>query len=507
MTTGVDGEDPEAVPAEDGVRLIGGRYELAERLGEGGMGAVWAGRDLLVDREVAVKEAYVTDRQPRVERVLREARAAARVNHPAVVTIHDVVMEDGHPWIVMERVHGESLATLLERETILPEREAARIALAVVEALAAAHARGVLHRDVKPGNVLLGTDGRVVLTDFGIAYIEGEESLTRAGEFVGSLAYTAPERMGGRKPGPAADLWSLGALLFQMVEGWSPFQRESVEGTVAAVLTTQAPTPRRAVRLGPAIGELLSKEPEDRPTAERVAAALRTAATAPEETTEPSKPDRPRLGRRRVWLAVAVATTLSALVPLGIVVLRDDDTSADGGSSRRSARPTATSTPSPTSTPTPLPTAATGYELVRTGEFSVQVPSGSIRHDKNADGQYRYTHEDGYELIVVPGRDRAETSSDNPVDYMREYEPELQPFRDSTWATSTGIRLIETQSRTFAEGQFTWETADARAVYVRNMALLVDGRYHVVAVLGPEDQRETVSRIYDQVVITYEPDE
>ncbi|MDX2700354.1 serine/threonine-protein kinase [Streptomyces ipomoeae] len=534
------GETPEAPDRESEVaagerRLIGGRYELAERIGEGGMGAVWAGRDLLVDREVAVKEAYVTERQPRVERVLREARAAARVNHPAVVTIHDVVMADGHPWIVMERVHGESLAALLERERVLPEREAARIALAVVEALAAAHARGVLHRDVKPGNVLLGPDGRVVLTDFGIAYIEGEESLTRAGEFVGSLAYTAPERMGGHRPGPPADLWSLGVLLFQMVEGWSPFQREAVEGTVAAVLTTKAPTSMRAPGLAPLIGELLAPEPEDRPTAERVAAVLRATATGaahgavtgagneaatgaatgtaasrsevvetvgaaePTEPTEPGgRPGKPRTGRRRVWAAVVVAAGLLALVPLGIDRWGGGNgASGEGGSVGRSA------TPTPSPSPSPSRTSAKPYVRATTDEFSLDVPTGWQSHGKNGDGQYRYS-KDGFELIVVPGRDRTSTYSGNPLVYMREHEPELQPFRDSTWATSTGLRLIETGGHTSAEGSFTWETADGQEVYVENMALLVEDRYHVVLVRGPEAEREAVARVYEHAVSTYE---
>ena len=274
--------------AVDG-RLIAGRYRLAEQLGSGGMGAVWAGRDTLVDREVALKEAHFPEhfaadgraRAARVARILREARAAARIDHPAVVTIYDVVMHDSRPWIVMERVYGENLGERLKRQAGLSEEEAARIAGSVAEALGAAHARGVLHRDVKPANVLLGSDARrVVLTDFGIAQIEGEDSLTRSGEFVGSFEYTAPERMGGLKPGPPADLWSLGVMLFQMTEGWSPFRRPTVEGTVAAVLTTHVPRPVKAAGLAPLITALLERDPADRPTAAEAVETLRVVGVA-----------------------------------------------------------------------------------------------------------------------------------------------------------------------------------------------------------------------------------
>ncbi|WP_078656050.1 serine/threonine-protein kinase [Streptomyces fulvoviolaceus] len=483
----VSGGEPDAVTA--GGRLIGGRYRLSERLGSGGMGTVWAGLDLLVGREVAVKEALAQG-PSRVERILREARAAARVNHPAVVTVHDVVMEDGHPWIVMERVHGESLADLLDREGTLPEREAASIALPVLEALAAAHARGVLHRDVKPGNVLLGSDGRVVLTDFGIAYIAGEESLTRSGEFVGSLAYTSPERMGGSRPGPASDLWSLGVLLFQMVEGFSPFQRDSVEGTVAAVLTMGTPRVRRAAALGPVVTGLLAKEPDERPTAGRVAEVLRTTVT-PDRSgpAAPSTPGRPK--RRWLWLgsAAGVAAALTA-----VLLTLDGNQTAGGGTS---ASPSARSTPSPTHT------AAKGYTWVQEREFGLEVPAGWQRHAKNAQGQYRYT-KGSYAIVVVPGRDRV-TAGVGPVEYQRAVEPELQPYRDSSWATGTGIRLIEAGGKVMVEGQFTWDDKQGQSVFAHNLAIRSGKRYHVVLALGREGQREAVGRFYVRAAATYTP--
>ncbi|MEI5102117.1 serine/threonine-protein kinase [Streptomyces sp. PmtG] len=270
----------------DGGRVIGGRYRLAERIGSGGMGTVWRAVDELVGRDVAVKEPRLPG-DPRDEarlracaRLRREARAAALVDHPAAVAIHDVVVEEDElPWIVMELIRGESLHETLRRGA-LPPVEAARVGLALVGALAAAHAKGIVHRDVKPANVLLGAHGRVVLTDFGIARVQGEESLTASGEFVGSLEFIAPERMAGPGAGPSSDLWSLGVLLFAAVEGASPFRRTTLESTLAAVLTAEVPRPEHAGELGPLIERLLNREPGLRPDATEVAAALGEVAEA-----------------------------------------------------------------------------------------------------------------------------------------------------------------------------------------------------------------------------------
>ncbi|MFI7338602.1 serine/threonine-protein kinase [Streptomyces sp. NPDC050085] len=269
-------------------RLIGGRYRLVERIGSGGMGTVWRAVDERVGRDVAVKQPRLPgDPQGEAQRrayarLSREARAAARVEHPSAVAIHDVVEEDQLPWIVMELVRGESLHELLQRGPLEPV-EAARIGRAVLGALRAAHAKGIVHRDVKPANVLLGEHGRVVLTDFGIAHIQGEESLTVSGEFVGSLECIAPERMSGAGAGPSSDLWSLGVLLYAAVEGWSPFRRTTLESTLAAILSFDPPTPERAGVLGPLIDRLLAKDPASRPQAQAVAAAL-------EAVLDPSAP-------------------------------------------------------------------------------------------------------------------------------------------------------------------------------------------------------------------------
>ncbi|MER8008426.1 serine/threonine-protein kinase [Streptomyces sp. NPDC094149] len=287
-------------------RLLGGRYRLTRRIGSGGMGTVWQAHDELVDRDVAVKEPRLPGdpqdehRQRAAHRLYREARAAARVDHPAAVSIHDVVVEeDGLPWIVMELVRGESLHEVLRRGPV-DAREAARIGLAVLGALGAAHAVGIVHRDVKPANVLLGPHGRVVLTDFGIAHVQGEESLTMSGEFVGSLEFVAPERMSGRSAGPPSDLWSLGVLLYAAVEGASPFRRTTVESTLAAVIASEPPEPKQAGPLGPLVARLLVKDPEQRPGAEETEAVLEAVAEgwpvpalAEDEVTEAQDASRP----------------------------------------------------------------------------------------------------------------------------------------------------------------------------------------------------------------------
>ncbi|GGO83494.1 serine/threonine-protein kinase [Wenjunlia tyrosinilytica] len=289
-------------------RLIGGRYRLCERLGHGGMGTVWLAHDEATGRDVAVKEPRVTDtltqreRETAYLRMRREARAASRIRHPAVVAIQEVVVELGRPWIVMEYVHGRSLADLLEIEGTIPPQEAARIAMPVVGALDAAHRAGVLHRDVKPGNVLLGTDGRVVLSDFGMAMVEGERPLTESGTILGSPEYLAPERALWRPAGPESDLWSLGVLLFEAVEGRSPFRRRTTLSTLQAVVSDFPQIPRRAGPLIPLIMRLLSKEPAERPSVRHIEQALRAVAAAgPMPAEPPSVPPPARPNRRRPW--------------------------------------------------------------------------------------------------------------------------------------------------------------------------------------------------------------
>ncbi|MEU0200477.1 MULTISPECIES: protein kinase [unclassified Streptomyces] len=264
--------------------LVAGRYRLAESIGSGGMGRVWRAHDEVLHRSVAIKELtaalYVSESEQAIllARTRAEARAAARISHTAVVTVHDVLEHDGRPWIVMELVEGRSLADAVKEEGRVAPREAARIGLWVLRALRAAHTAGVLHRDVKPGNVLLGRDGRVLLTDFGIAQIEGDTTITRTGEVVGSVDYLAPERVRGHDPGPSSDLWALGATLYTAVEGRSPFRRTTPLTTMQAVVEEEAAELRHAGPLAPVITALLRKDPASRPDASEAERMLAEAA-------------------------------------------------------------------------------------------------------------------------------------------------------------------------------------------------------------------------------------
>ncbi|MFE9933236.1 protein kinase [Streptomyces sp. NPDC005533] len=288
-------------------KALGGRYLVTGMIGRGGMGVVARAVDQLLNREVAVKvlRAY-TDASPaeladlRV-RMQREAQAAARIRHSGVVTVHDVVEEQGLPVIVMELVDGPSLDDVLAERGPLDPREAAAIGAKLMDALDAAHRAGVLHRDVKPGNVLLERSGRVVLTDFGIASMEttGDEALaklTQSGQIVGSLDYLPPERAQGRDPGAASDIWALGMTLYAAVEGSAPFRRTSVWSTLAAIVGEPLPEPRRAGPLTPVLQALMAKDPLRRPDAGRARDMLeavaggRTADPAPAPAPQPVPP-------------------------------------------------------------------------------------------------------------------------------------------------------------------------------------------------------------------------
>ncbi|MFF8313976.1 serine/threonine-protein kinase [Streptomyces lydicus] len=329
-------------------RVLGGRYRVTGRIGRGGMGVVCRAVDEVLGREVAVKvlRAYTDASAPELAdlrtRMQREARAAARIRHSGVVTVHDVIDEDGRPVIVMELVDGPSLDDAIEQRGALDPRETARIGAQVMDALDAAHQAGVLHRDVKPGNVLLEGwgphpgrpgpgGGRVVLTDFGIASIEAPGDgatthITRSGELVGSLDYLPPERAQGQDPTPASDIWSLGMTLYAAVEGGgAPFRRTSVWSTLTAIVTEALPEPQRAGPLTPVLYALMAKNPADRPSAAQARSLLQAVAEGREPVLPPA-PGTPHPPTATDVRAVALPSS-----PQGVGPQADTAAQADAG--------------------------------------------------------------------------------------------------------------------------------------------------------------------------------
>ncbi|MFG3096117.1 serine/threonine-protein kinase [Streptomyces sp. NPDC048202] len=292
-------------------RLLAGRYRLGDVLGRGGMGTVWRAEDETLGRTVAVKElrfpSNIDEEEKRrlITRTLREAKAIARIRNNSAVTVFDVVDEDDRPWIVMELVEGKSLAEVIREDGVLTPRRAAEVGLAVLDVLRSAHREGILHRDVKPSNVLIAEDGRVVLTDFGIAQVEGDPSITSTGMLVGAPSYISPERARGHKPGPAADLWSLGGLLYASVEGVPPYDKGSAIATLTAVMTENPEEPKNAGPLADVIHGLLTKEPaqrlDDAGARAMLTKVIRAADPEPLDATRvvpiPAQPDSPETKR------------------------------------------------------------------------------------------------------------------------------------------------------------------------------------------------------------------
>ncbi|MER6945569.1 serine/threonine-protein kinase [Nonomuraea sp. NPDC000554] len=308
---------------------LANRYVLLRPLGSGGMGRVWLAKDEMLDREVAVKELTLPEGVPPreraelVTRAVREAQATAGLRHPGIVALHDVVVEYDRPWLVMELLRGRTLADAVRAQGPMPQQQVARVGADVLDALAAAHAQGLQHRDVKPGNVFLTDTGRVVLTDFGIARQEGQATLTQQGLMIGSPGYIAPERLEGDPGGPASDLWSLGATLFSAAEG-RPAYDGSPGDRITATLTRPLPVGRGP--LGPLVAAMMARHPAARPTVQAAAQALRQVAEGrpaqlpvDQDLTAPGRV--PRRGRAAVWIASASALAV-ALAATAFFLLR-----------------------------------------------------------------------------------------------------------------------------------------------------------------------------------------
>ncbi|MFE7750846.1 protein kinase [Streptomyces sp. NPDC057428] len=529
--------------------VLAGRYRLGDVLGRGGMGKVWRAHDEVLHRTVAVKEltaglyAAEADRAVLHARTQKEARAAARITHPGVVTVHDVIEYDNRPWIVMQYVDGPSLADAAKETGEVEPREAARIGLHVLGALRAAHAAGVLHRDVKPANVLLARDGQVLLTDFGIAAIEGDSTITRTGELVGSIDYLAPERVRGGDPGPASDLWSLGATLYTAVEGTSPFRRTSPISTMQAVVAEEPPPPRRGGALGPVITALLRKDPAARPTAEeaermlldamegrkpraaqahvptrRVTEEELLALSAPDGSTArlslpPSSPPphhfAPGPARRR-WrtalLVLAVAALLGGAAGIAAMKYADGSGSTAGRTQGQGAGgPSASSSPSASREATgDVNGVPDGWKTVHDPEgFSLLVPDGWERHTQ--DGQIDYTPDGGAHRIRISLDPQPDF--DNSYTHMESIEKDLAERLPAYERQSLEPNIF--RDRPGSRWEFTWvESKDhpgPRHGIDQMYMAEPGGPEYAFYMTGPEGDRSETRRLFETMLRSWQP--
>lgn len=508
-------------------RLIAGRYRLVERVGRGGMGTVWRAEDEVLGRHVAVKKLHVPPhlQDDEVltlhERTRREARSAARITHPNVIVVHDVVDDEGLPCIVMEYIPSVTLSDVVKRQGALPPGEAARIGRSMAAALRAAHDAGVLHRDVKPANVLLGHDGRTVLTDFGIAVESGTPSLTRTGELVGSIQYLAPERLrsGIAEPGPACDLWSLGATLYLAVEGRHPFHRDTAIETAYAIAAEAYHPTRNAGALTSVIEGLLVKEPERRMDAHEAERLLGEAAlagtgsgtetgagtgagghtvvpvadpaTRPERVGDTVAGPARRGNRRRAVLWSAVAVALATSVTGGVLLWSGRP--GEPTDSRPSSTPSSSTSPSPS--PSPLPPLPAGYRLQDAGQgFSVPVPDGWRAKDMPG-GEVAYVDPTGLVGLRV---DVVGFAGSDPVQHWRDTE-EDQTRRDNPGyeRVRMGPTTFRGQPAGYWEFTFPGKARDFRAV---ELAFSADGTQYVVYLSAPNAQWNQYRPVFDTAV-------
>ncbi len=377
--------------------VIGGRYRLSRVIGQGGMGSVYVGRDEVLRRDVAVKRVGLLPGESVTDsaRAMREARSSAALSHRNVVTVFDVVEDAGEVWLVMEHVPSRSLAEIIKQDGPLEPAAVASIGADLADGLAAAHATGVIHRDVKPGNVLVREDGTAMISDFGIARVAGDPAITQSGMLTGTPSYFSPELARGESPGPPADVWALGATLYAAVEGRPPYQtRANPIAVLDDIARNQPSAPRRAGFLEPALLAMMARDPGARWTMDDARQPLQRlrdraedddaptriiAAPAPSKATRPASrptdPDRPAESgaahrpRRLRGLYAALLAAALIVAGLGFALLNG---SPDGDEREASDTPTATSTPSPSDT------AASGTRA------STQAPSASATPSSSA---------------------------------------------------------------------------------------------------------------------------
>jgi serine/threonine protein kinase len=530
-------------------RTIGGRYRLDRSIGQGGMGTVWQGHDQLLGREVAVKEVRFPPELGKQEvadlreRTLREARATARLSHPNVITTYDVVEEDDRPWIVMELLKTRSLSEVLRDEGPLPPHRVSEIGLGVLAALETAHAQGVVHRDVKPSNVLVTADGRPVLTDFGIATMAGDPALTSTGVVLGSPAYMSPERARGKAFGPESDLWSLGVTLFVAAEGRPPFESDNALGTLTAIISDPVPPMSVGGPLALAVGGLLRKEPQERASIATVRKQLQEAAA--DRTTEAAAPvvstvalDRaghtealpaagvgaaaPRAaaptpppsgpttyddeGRRRSGLLVAALVVgvllIGSIVAFALLSGGGDPNTADPRTTASTSAPPTTTSSSPpaTSTSAPPPSdngAPAGYKLYEdpTG-FSLAVPNGWHAEQSSATA-VDIKSPDGASFLRV---DQTDQPKDDAKKAWEEQEKSVK--KDLPNYHRISIETVDYNGWDAADWEFTF----GNNTHVLNRGFVPDSSHGYALYLStPEDQWASSQDVFQTAADTFKP--
>lgn len=541
--------------ADRGVRRIGNRYLLQGQLGKGGMGVVWAATDELLGRRVAVKEVIpptgLTAEQAEMvrSRSMREARAAARIASRSAVNVYDVVEEDGRPWIVMELLDAQSLSELINANGPLPPKQVADIAGQLLEALTAAHASGVLHRDVKPSNVMVAEDGRVVLTDFGIAALDGDPSLTTTGMLIGSPAYIAPERARGEPASAASDLWSLGCTIFVALEGRPPFDREGSMATLSAVLSEEPLPAPSAGPLAPVLEGLLRKDPQRRLSAQDTDRLLKLVATAPaQRSTTPLRQQTrpahlPPTGGRAAVLRVQPqpqpqprsrpprrdSKALVAAVVVAVLVLAAIVTAAvltSGDAPDQTASPSADADSSGAASDTGDAAATTEPEDSDPAPSSSSASAEPTEEDALPDGFLLYEDETGFSLAVPADwevtKDGPRTDFTEPgtgrflrVDQTQDPQPEALADWENQEATVSQrlsgyelIRIDPVEYRDYesADWEFTWEPDDGQPLHVLNRNLITGpDRAYALYWNTPADQWEESLPVFETFTDTFQP--
>lgn len=554
--------------AERGGKAVGGRYELHDLLGRGGMGSVWRGEDLLLQRPVAVKRVELPAHLPDHERstlrsrVLREARAAARVGHPRLVTIFDVVEEEGTVFLVQELVDAPTLKQLVNERGPLRPAEVARIGVQLAEGLAAAHANGVIHRDVKPSNVMVRDDGSVKLADFGIASVSGDPQITGTGVVIGSPAYMAPEQATGETVGAAADVWSLGATLYFAVEGTQPFGKSDTLSTLTAVVNEPPRTTTRAGGLDTVLTRLLQKDPAARPSVAEVARLLdgvqdakptsamtqvraagyvetdrtvahREVAPVQEYGDEPApvyEPMRPARtpgggGGRFVIGALVLVVLLVGGIALAMTMADREDTGRDALDAAGDPTPSTTDAPegderAPSTTKVPATTAAPTTSAAPAAPAAAgKVPAGWTTYTDEKTG-YTVAHPEGWR-IKRPGGNRTDFTDPKTGSYLRvDWTDEPGESAQDAWKEQSenfaedhaNYREIRIEPTTFAgsDNASLWEysyTGGGAALHAYNLGFVLPNKEYGFALnfQTREDQWAASQPTWEQLKAGFTP--